>query len=498
MTLKLPGKVAAQVRGQVKGPDGNPIAGVKVNYTSVTDAGGRFDLGWVSPRRGGRKALALRFLAPRPAHSQAAAPPAETRFYHHKELAVELAEGKEVSVSVVLEPAELMTLSGEVLAHDGTPEPSAKVLVWSGKAGAEDLERYLYPERFMNSIFTPAAVLLARTQTDEKGRWSVRIADDTSEGFKLRYMRPAPEPRSFTLAAQAQNGAMCLLAGIGLDRAKEQRRIDLRLGPAPVAGTVSGQLVDPEGQPLAGFRLSRGRFGNGVETGSQGRFLFTGCRGDWISIQFRPGGWSFIEPTPGLEGRIVRLEGVSKGLKDVRLVMGRNAVLTGAVRWDTGQPVVCFQVSGKLGMRRFCNPEGRFRLENFPSGESNLTIKTVHGFTQSSKVSVRPGTEKAVEVVIPEPCCTIKGRIIDASGSPTRGIVARVLTCTNFTSVLPGEDGAFEFKVPPGECDYVLGASPASIMGMGGRGTTKVSVAKDHPLAEVTLTPPPPRPRRRR
>lgn len=495
VVIQLPGKISCRIRGQVKDPDGQPIAGVRVNRTAMTDAEGNFDLGWVALKPG-TDAFSLRLMAPRPAlRAPAGSPPPGQRRLNHKVVRVRPKPGEDTFVDVVLDPAKVFTFSGKVLTHDGKPAPLTRLLLWSGKLGPDLFERYLHPEHFMNDPFvSKRVILLARTSADEEGRWFIQLTDESVESFQVRYLEPPPEPRCFSVGVVAHDGATALLDTVPPpDGGKEPKEIDLRLGPAPVGGTISGQVVDVEGHPLAGIRLRVNRQFTEIETDPQGRFLVTGCRGDWAELSLRSEGRSFLEPTPSPHEEMVGLSGLSKGLRDVRLVLGRNASLTGVVRWDTGTPVVCFQTAHKGGWDRFCNPEGRFRLDGYPAGETTLVVITPHGFSQQVEARVEPGGAKEIEVVIPEPFCTIKGKVLDATGAPARGVTAEIMNCSNRVGLLPGEDGTFEFKVPPGECDYVLCASPVTSTRRGRPSATEVSVGQKNPVAEVILKAPPAR-----
>jgi len=182
--------------------------------------------------------------------------------------------------------------------------------------------------------------------------------------------------------------------------------------------------------------------------------------------------------------------------------LARNGVVTGSVRWSSGEPVVDYEVHGYRESPRLVVPSQRltgsgevdFVLRAFPPGDGRIWVSTPSGIGVLRRVQVAPGGLTDADVVLPVPTCVIRGRLVDANGKPTPGaravIGGRGNDGLHFNrEATPDADGGFEFKVPAG--DYTLKVRPVD-QGSSHRSLpkTELTVVDGQAKAEVVLAVP--------
>lgn len=164
----------ADIRGIVRDEDGTPLGGVRVmrdyNSGTTTNAAGRFQFGHMSlpapppdwvPGAGEEPPVhefQWTVVAPRPdrgglrswpadgSRRPARAPAPDVRFYRHRQVTVRTCPGETNDLDIVLTPAELLTFSGRVLSHDGTPVAGAAVVLFAGNPNPEKWHRVLHQD----------------------------------------------------------------------------------------------------------------------------------------------------------------------------------------------------------------------------------------------------------------------------------------------------------------------------------------------------------------
>jgi protocatechuate 3,4-dioxygenase beta subunit len=129
--------------------------------------------------------------------------------------------------------APKLTVSGKAVDQDGKPVANAKVVLreWSSYRRGEN-------------PFAPIDDVLAATSTDEQGQFSFR--DVPSRPFTQAW----PEPAPWDVVVQAEGYA---LGWQHLAAASEPEPLSIVMEPE---AKIAGQVVDQEGKPVAGARVS--------------------------------------------------------------------------------------------------------------------------------------------------------------------------------------------------------------------------------------------------
>ncbi len=477
VTIRLGGTM--RVRGQVTDSEGRPIKGVEVStglgpHAKVkTDAAGRFDFGWVplAVPEGDEQTITCR--APRPASfcdprfpfgesgdqhpfdepkKRMEEPAVDTAFFRDKQVTCKAGPGKEIDLSVTLEPASVITFAGRVLDHEGTPVPDARLLLFAGNANPKTWKDDLHPMRRMLSSHIPSPeevnVPIARTTADRRGEWSVQVVKETGEsirGLSSRAKRAIDVSR-VSLGIECPSGTSILMRDIVLGEGQTEKRIDVKL-PPPANG-VRAIIVDTQGAPLAGIDVRTSYPGQPLTTDSQGRLLIEREHRDKFNLHVTSPGWSILSPSPDGRGSGIALDSKQQDGHEVRIVLARPGRLTVAARWSTGEAVTEYEL---LDHRTWvADPRGEFAFDTFPAGKHNIRARSVEGVVGSAAVDLQPDGRAAVEIVLPRPEHSLRGQVIDATDSPFHGAKVSVKGPAFETTMLPDENGRFTLKVPPG------------------------------------------------
>ena len=217
----------------------------------------------------------------------------------------------------------------------------------------------------------------------------------------------------------------------------EDRLLDLELlrGVA-----VSGTVLDPDGEPLAGAEVSAGggqpwfggRGGREAETDAEGRFALVAVQPGELTLEASLDGW--------LDGESDELDTVDGDeLEGVVIVLDRGLAIAGEVRYADGRPAVGARV--QVQSRRRGNPFGgppgfggsgmqtAGRADAGEGGRFSVTGLTEGAFTVRAAVEdealgarravlqgVRAGTTDLVlELAAP---AALVGRVVDDLGEP--------------------------------------------------------------------------------
>ena len=518
-----------RVRGTVSDPDGKPVAGVRVSCAAgpggsgdaITDDDGRFDLGRLALSTDQADSLPVKILAPRrqpagaiilvsPEGTPPSKPEPNIRYFHHQELKLEATPGKEFDLDVTLVPAEPLSFSGRIIDSAGQPVAAARVVCFAGDARKTWYRRFMPDWNLSNAkVFFHSVVQLGMTMSDADGKWAIRAARENANDLRISHYATEPVTSRFSIGVIGPHRQAKLIRDITVEEHAVPKSIEIVL-PESAASSISGRVVDVEGQPLAGVTVGLGyMYGanvpiSGVKptvTGDDG--LFSIPVDESLSAAFlRIGadGWSIQSPEPDSSGRGLRLSREGDGFSGLTVVMARNGVVTGNVRWSSGEPVVDYEVQGYLESPRLVLPKQRitgggeveFALKAFPPGDGRIWISTPSGVGVLRRVQVAPGGSTRAEVVLPVPTCVIRGRLVDAQGKPVAG--ARVLIGGHGEGgfhfdreAIPNADGGFQFKVPAGVYKLTLrpddqGSSRESLP------KTEITVADGQTEAEVVLT----------
>jgi hypothetical protein len=236
--------------------------------------------------------------------------------------------------------------------------------------------------------------------TDEAGRFA--IADVARgqrvnvllarEGYVPFWVPGVEAPTSRPLAVMLEPASR--LRGRVEDAAGEPvPGASVRLRPAPPPpGTV-------------GVEVRRSENIADVDAGSDGTFAFDEVAAGAVTLEASAEG--FVPPEP------VELQVPSDG--EVRLVLGRGAMVAGWVTNAAGEPVAGAQV--RIGaIRAESDAEGRYRLAGIPPGSAALAVNHPAYKPKGQLVDVQPGENRA-DVTL-ERGATVSGRVVDEAGAP--------------------------------------------------------------------------------
>ena len=217
--------------------------------------------------------------------------------------------------------------------------------------------------------------------------------------------------------------------------------------------SVSGRVLDEDGQPVAGVRprvTIRQKSSSGssytsfyaTETGEDGTFQAAGIDVGIMGLEVR--GKGFMEAAKSFEIRgLEHLEGVE-------IILQRGHSLTGQVIDAAGEPVPEAPVRAETSrgsdpeITRFAtaDSEGRFVLENLPLGDLSLLTKHPEKGIAQKDLQLTAQLEEVELRLQPRP--TIRGRILEeATGSPLADADVDLLGDWGMQSISTGKDGSF-------------------------------------------------------
>jgi hypothetical protein len=467
IVIRLSG--AMRVRGTVTDPEGALIPGLTITVEDhpapVVQAGAAFDLGWVPLRRTDEKEIVLAIRAPRPVQGDQAGrqdrtPVGDERFYHHRRLVIAAKPGAEVNVSEKLQRAEVILFEGQALNQAGEPAPEATVILFTGNATPDDLKDTLHPDFLSSDIkMGPRAAVLARTTADAGGRWKLRLVRESAEGAVMATWDRKWDGVSCSLGGEGADGATAIIPDVRLEPGKSRIEVALRLGPPPPAGTITCHIVDVAGAPLAGIALRAWGSAEQFVTDAAGHVVVMPARsprGGGTGLWLVTKGWGILSPAAP-NGQI-RIEGKEGEAQDLRIVLGPRGTVTGSVQWDTGQPVTSYMVTCGDRSIAVADPQGAFKLTDASPGEQRVGVTSPDGTHASVTISVVPGGETPVALVIAKFRCVVLGQAREPDGRVGGQVVIRLSGLGFDATALPDEQGRFRFRAPQGR--FTLSGQP--------------------------------------
>jgi protocatechuate 3,4-dioxygenase beta subunit len=378
----------AAVRGRVVDDRGTGVAGARVRYSGASDwsqqASDRLD-GAVTASDGSFQFDALpagsfRFLASHPERAPGTSP-------------LVTLDGKTVRDGVVIELAVGAIVKGHVVDRQHQPVASARVRI--GPAGG------------------PRAAQLEAPR---------QAYSDAQGGFEIKGL-----PRK-ALAALAlhETGSSQIVAvdATGGDVAELTLTID-------VTGTIAGQVVDPQGQPVEGAQVSAGPvFGAGRPPNDPAQFRLRGfpedatdASGHFQLTGLAPGQYR-VSAAPARAGGRGRGRGGSRdgvtattGDSNVKLVLEPDGGVKGTVAFADGSVPDLFSVGVQQNQQSFAGGDGKFVLDGLAPGTYELVVRGPSFQTQAAQVAIEAAnTADAGTITV------VKGRsiagIVVADGQP--------------------------------------------------------------------------------
>jgi protocatechuate 3,4-dioxygenase beta subunit len=291
----------------------------------------------------------------------------------------------------------------------------------------------------------------AQTRTDEDGNYELRLAlGDRNRGYWLRFIAKGYEEERVSF----QGGEL---------QAVREKRVDVRMEPAQERVRVSGRLSADDGQPVAGERVAL--FSPELNTRYSS---VSNQEGEFAMARVAVGSdyQLWVQPKGGYQDHVDRSleidrEDIFLDIVLTRLGTGR---LTGRMVDAAGNAVPGFGLwlrSTDAQQRRIRvtgDDAGRFVVEDAPAGPLVLESRSepkVH----IGKISLPPGEERDVVVVVDRGHHALAGRVLDDGGNPIPGAVVSLslvdhqggIQSLSFHKTVTDPGGAFRFtRLGPG------------------------------------------------
>ena len=317
-------------------------------------------------------------------------------------------------------------LIGHVVSDAGQPVPEAEVRAWT-KQG--------------NSGSSPGRIVFG----DVGARNARSAVTDDAGYFRIRGL----EPGNVTALAKAEGFTQESVRDIVIKKGARSADVTIKVSEG---SAISGVVVDESGQPLANAEVGVmetvinldeggvvGELGQNLSTRSRedGTFRLSGLKSSNYNLSVSKAG--FLNDM---------LRDVEAGTDDVRLTLGKSAVLFGYVRNRvTGQPIQAFDVhlqSEHMGglpgglflpgnsvpvargpeaatLAGVADAPGLYAVSGLPSKGVSLVVEA-DGFAEYRFGPVRVDTRGSVQQdaeLMPE--ITLSGRVVDATGQPVPG-----------------------------------------------------------------------------
>ena len=241
----------------------------------------------------------------------------------------------------------------------------------------------------------------------------------------------------------------------------EGKTVRLDLEVAPEFTGCSGIVLEPGGAPAARASVMiRGSSSLTTATADDGRFT------QGLSIKEKPNAELIVARKDGRFGQLIP----KHGCEDVRVQLKRSAQVSGRVIDDAGHAIDAFEISigmqnppvewwSNWGTYRFSGDA--FSLDDVPSTDVTLTVKTIDGRRGTASVSLDEGGSATVDVHV-VPSARIRGRVL-ASKTRTPPPNGQVLLSTDPTHAgemrMIAADGTFEWADLPAGKYTVRGAA---------------------------------------
>ncbi|HYH47061.1 MAG TPA: carboxypeptidase-like regulatory domain-containing protein, partial [Thermoanaerobaculia bacterium] len=236
----------------------------------------------------------------------------------------------------------------------------------------------------------------------------------------------------------------------------------IRLRPARV---LTGQVVGPRGEPVAGamlHRLTGGAGADGSGFSGSSSLAHTDAQGRFRADGLEPGPVALLAEAPGYRSRRLQVEiPAERDAGPLEIALDTGAVIEGRVL-AAGKPMAQAQVSAHPTVRVEVHAgtlvqtdgDGRFRLAGLAVGRHAVEVTTADGRQAREEVEVRPGTQ---QLDLHLPAAEISGRVVDAAGRPVAAAALRLVGPRSGV-IETAADGSFAFRsLPPGT--YLLAAS---------------------------------------
>ncbi|MES1245771.1 MAG: carboxypeptidase-like regulatory domain-containing protein [Acidobacteriota bacterium] len=392
-----------RLSGSVVGPEGEPVADASVSAQrnadpvprprpdscppadwagGTTDAAGRFDLGPLAAGTYTVTASKFRYVESTPAAV---------------ELAGDLVEAPPLALGLGA------TVTGRILAADGSPAPGTTVLIIGG-----------------------GGKLAGGDSADGDGR------------YRISGVSPGPGK---VFGGHETLGDMDLKHTF----TQGEERLDITLEPRD-RRSVSGRVTGPEGEPVAGALVQGGR--EPAYSAADGAFSVA-VDADGFELTARKPGytparlshWAVAGATEGLELRLGREASVSGRLLEIGPEDAAQASVSARSDLDD-------RVDGLVG------PDGAYRIRGLSPGEWTVTA-VVGRRSATARIAIAPGDGDVVADLSIPPAFEVRGRVVDAAGEPAEEVTVALVRPGDHYTFYTGADGAFSFEVEDGTYELI-------------------------------------------
>lgn len=305
--------------------------------------------------------------------------------------------GEKIPASYTVRLGRPVKLGGRVVDADGKPVAGAKV----GFNHEEDPANSKRPESHEFGWI--------EVTTDEDGRWEInRIADDMVRRIYGGARHPVHVDAPVLFVGKDSEAERALRSGTHV----------FHLG-RPV--TVTGLVVDQDGQPVAGATVASGEVGNTARregvSDAEGRFKLEGCPSGKTLISAQASGFAVTTKEVELSARMAPVHLVLHpgSLLRLRLVDREGKAVPRAHAWlNTFSQTDPAPAQAEVDLRS--DSEGRIVWEEAPDAELAFDLYA-QGYMRVSEYKVRPDGEEHV-VTMPSGL-TVFGTVRNAStGQP--------------------------------------------------------------------------------
>ncbi|MEZ5230881.1 MAG: carboxypeptidase regulatory-like domain-containing protein, partial [Acidimicrobiales bacterium] len=409
--------------GTVSGPDGHPIAGIRVggSWSNVeTDAQGHYEYLWASPGD-----FALGFADP------------SARFAPSTQI-VTVPAGESVT-TLDVQLAHGYTLSGRVSGPNGEVAPDLTVQLLDGDGAIIDTAS-------TSSVGTYAIYGVPT------GSYVIRVIDD----------RPSPTWGESYL----DDGAAVVVSGA-------TSGLDIELVPA---GTISGRVTNELGASMVNAEVTAVRHDSGLAvavamTDSGGNYTLSGLGSASYDIRFDGDavGAEWYDDALDRAGALAVVVPAGGSITNIDASVGPETEVSGTVTDVNGDPVANLAITtvpvdgDNVVDWAYTGADGTYQLSVDPgsyhivTGEQVGVAATCYGDTvdRSAAIAVDVARTDLVDIdieVAHGATGTISGVVLDGDGAPSEGgaVTVRNVDTGETYQYFPGGDGLWSVLVPAG------------------------------------------------
>lgn len=241
----------------------------------------------------------------------------------------------------------------------------------------------------------------------------------------------------------------------------------------PASGRMPGRVVDPEGHPVAGARVSAAMEAAGPPSDvidlhepcpqtNEGALATTDAKGGFVLEPIAQGTFWIWVSADGFAPYLQKgaQVGGAGGLRSLDVVLRRGASLTGQVRSVAGAPVpgASIHVSCKEGgSETSTGPDGRYRLGSLPPGETcHLSARADRFYGAEAFVEAKTAESHLDLRLEPVKTVEIRGRVVGPEGEPIAGAEVESRATLDGGNSLTDLDGSFAVEMLAGGSNCTL------------------------------------------